>query len=196
MTKSIQPVTAPVEIRVPGAPSIMTTIDIQTGKHIIECDLCRSSITLTIGANPKAFFDHRTGARLVCSQTIIRKGLPNPLPKDLPPRIVVSKAPRYVDELPCPGLAIQWRPGSIWGTYPYRQHEIYAVGWTPVSFGAENDEIFLHSDRCSLKILETDEPPCIQCRLLEYSSKFREFMERATMAKPHTPWELLTMAQT
>jgi hypothetical protein len=42
---------------------------------VIECDLCCSSITLTIGANPKAFFDHRTGACLVYSQTIKRKGL-------------------------------------------------------------------------------------------------------------------------
>jgi hypothetical protein len=104
MTKSIQPVRAPVEIRVPGAPKIMTTIDIQTGKHVIKCDLCCSLITLTIGANPKAFFDHRTGARLVCSQTIKRKGLPIPLPKALPPRIIVSKASCSVAELPCPGL--------------------------------------------------------------------------------------------
>jgi hypothetical protein len=67
MTKPIQPVTSPVEIRVPGAPKIMTTINIQTRKHVIECDLCHSPITLTIGANPKAIFDHRTGACLVCS---------------------------------------------------------------------------------------------------------------------------------
>ena len=69
------------------------------------------------------------------------------------------------------------------------------MGWKPVSFGEEENEIYLQSTKCHKILLSTDCPPCVACRMLEYSSQFLEFMGRATDAKSHTPWDLLSHQQ-
>ena len=201
MTKSLPPVTEPTSIRAPGcSEGIMTTIDKNTGKHHLQCDLCYSDVTLTITAHPRTFISH--WGYEGCLQTRRNLGFPEPDPKLLPsppiPRVNVATLPKPpgLQRISCPGLAILWTPGSIWETYPYHQHEIWAVGWQPVSFGDEENEIFLRSDRCYGIILDTDEPPCRECWLIEYSPNFCEVMERAKDAKDHTPWDLLTIQQT
>lgn len=187
------PVTIPTVIKLPGSVEALTRIEADSGKHIVECDLCHSLITLTVNAHPRAFFTHRGGS--VCLQNMRNSGLSMPAPLTVPPQISVTRT-SGVQEIDCPGLSLQWLPGSVWETYPYHQHEIAAIGWRPVSFGKEDNEIFLRSDDCHGKILSTDEPPCKECRILEYSSRLRVFMDCANEAKPHTPWELLTLAQT
>ena len=41
----------PIEIQLPGAPRITTTINNITGKHSIQCNLCSTDISLTTTAN-------------------------------------------------------------------------------------------------------------------------------------------------
>jgi hypothetical protein len=179
----------------------MSMIDSINGKHHVKCDLCYSDITLTITAHPRSFIDHR--GHTLCLQSRRNQGLPDPDPRTLPSAsnsasitAIPVPPPSGLARIPCPGLAILWTPGSIWETYPYHQHEIRAVGWMPVSFGEEDNEIFLRSDKCYGMILDTDEPPCKECWLIEYSANFREVMERAKEVKEHTPWDLLTVQQT
>ncbi|KAJ7766390.1 hypothetical protein DFH07DRAFT_769929 [Mycena maculata] len=52
--------------------------------------------------------------------------------------------PPLVSNLPCPGVAVDWTPGSIWATYPYLQHEVWSIGWEPIAFG--HQKIFIRAE--------------------------------------------------
>ena len=95
----------------------------------------------------------------------------------------------------CPGAEIVWVPGSIWSTYPYHQHLIHAIGWTPASFDKTKNKIYLRSDKCAGELSEFDLSPCVECRVIPYSSRFKDFMQRAQEAMEHTPWGYLTSEQ-
>jgi len=57
--------------------------------------------------------------------------------------------PNPAKKVPCPGVCIQWAPGSIWATYPYHQHEIKTKrGWKPIAFGKDNN-LVLRADKCA-----------------------------------------------
>lgn len=198
MPKSRPPLTVPTLINVPGLTSgIMTALD-GIGRHHLRCDLCNSDITLTVTAHPRRFLEHR--GQLVCLQARRSQGLPEPsLPLPSIPYIVASLAPEQLSGVACircPGLDVIWTPGSIWATYPYHQHDIRAVGWKPVRFQEEENIIVLRSDKCHQQILDTDEPPCIECHLIVNSANYCNVMERAIEVKDHTPWDLLTPQQT
>ena len=200
MTKAHLPTEVPVAIKLPGAPEILTMIN-ENGKHYIHCDLCGLRITLTATAHHRSFLQHRRG--YACLRLRRSNGLPDPEPiTQAIPHILVT-GPDASDpserlglaRIPCPGHAIEWLPGSIWETYPYHQHEVRAVGWRPIAFNHEENEIVLRSDTCLGFILDTDEPPCKECWNIGFSNKFHEFLTRAKEAKDHTPWELLTAQQ-
>jgi hypothetical protein len=95
----------------------------------------------------------------------------------------------------CPGVEISWAPGSIWSTYPYHQHLIHTIGWTPASFNKTENKIYLRSDKCAGELSEFDLSPCMECRIIPYSSRFEDFMQRAKEAMKHTPWDYLTSEQ-
>ena len=97
----------------------------------------------------------------------------------------------------CPGVEIVWAPGSIWSTYPYHQHLIYTIGWTPASFNKTENKIYLRSDKCLGELSEFDLSPCVECRIIPYSSCFKDFSQRAkeAMDSEHTPWDYLTSEQ-
>ncbi|KAF8155394.1 hypothetical protein B0H34DRAFT_849557 [Crassisporium funariophilum] len=140
---------------------------------------------------------HRRGA--ACLRLRRSQGLPDldPLVKSIP--ILLVTAPDNLSEtgrqIPCPGQPVEWLPGSIWETYPYYQHNMRAVGWRPIAFNHEENEIVIRSDNCLGFILDTDEPPCKECWSIVFSNQFQEFLLRAKEAKQHTPWELLTAQQ-
>ena len=96
---------------------------------------------------------------------------------------------------PCPGVEIVWDPGSIWSTYPYHQHLVHTTGWTPASFNKTENKIYLRSDKCAKELSKFDFSPCVECRMIPYSSRFKNFMERAQEAKEYTPWDYLTSEQ-
>lgn len=96
----------------------------------------------------------------------------------------------------CHGTQVDWTPGSIWVSYPYHQHEVRMVGWSPIAFNSKTNTITLRSDKCSGSLSKEEfEAPCRSCRNVPYSTEFRDFIERATEAKPHTPWHYLTSDQ-
>ena len=196
MTKAHLPMKVPKAIKLPGAPEILTTID-GNGKHHIQCDLCGLDITLTVTAHPRSFLKHRH--RDACLRLRRSKGLPDPEPfAQAIPLILVAGPDNQSEQstrIPCPGHAVEWLPGSIWETYLYHQHEVRAVGWWPIAFNHEENEIVLQSDNCLGFILDTDEPPCKECWNIGFSNKFQEFLTWAKEAKDHTPWELLTAQQ-
>ena len=144
MAKAHLPLKVPKCIRHPGAPEVTTVIN-GTGKHHAQCDLCGFDITLTITANPHSFQRHRGDE--ACLKLCRSQGLSDTEPMSWPTPSILAVPPTGLSEqlpkIPCPRIAIAWHPGSIWETYPYHQHEIQAVGWRPVAFGKENNEIFL-----------------------------------------------------
>lgn len=199
-TKPRSHITEPTSIKVPGSTSGIITIIDTEGRHHVECDLCHSDITLTVTAHPCFFYDHWGHAGCLYAQR--RQGLPDPIACSLAappiPYIMVTPSPAQssgLECIQCPGLDVTWTPGSIWETYSYHQHHIRAVGWKPVRFGEEENVIFLQSDKCHQTVLDTDEPPCIECRLIINSANYSHVMEHAKEAKDHTPWNLLTAEQ-
>jgi hypothetical protein len=95
----------------------------------------------------------------------------------------------------CPGIGVPWLPGSIWESYPYHQHAVREVGWTPIGFDSKANMIFIRSDNCANQLFEEDEAPCTRCLIVEHSAEFKSFISRATEAKEHTPWNYLTSEQ-
>ena len=97
----------------------------------------------------------------------------------------------------CYGVGIDWRAGSVWGTYPFHTHNAQEMGWEPIGFSPEGNVIILRSDVCHLKVDEKAGPDvisCSSCLRLEGSNELRKIMERATgKAASHTPWDFLTV---
>jgi hypothetical protein len=131
---------------------------------------------------------------------------PTPAPEMLDSRMLRSHASHVATppsvpsiQIPklalCPGAEIVWAPGSIWSTYPYHQHLIHTIGWTPASFNKTKDKLFLCSDKCAGELSEFDFSPCVECRMIPYSSRFKDFMHRAEEAMEYTPWNYLTFEQ-
>lgn len=67
------------------------------------------------------------------------------------------------------------------------------VGWEPVAFKAETNEIFLRADKCAGDTI--DGRCCFACLSIETSIMYRDFVERAFNAKDHTPWKYLSSQQ-
>jgi hypothetical protein len=95
---------------------------------------------------------------------------------------------------PCPGVSVQWAPGSHWLTYPYLQHGVRAVGWEPIALGKDNT-LQLRAVTCSETIPAQANAACIPCQTLPSSSKFQNFMTSAANLKPNTPWDYLSAEQ-
>ena len=117
---------------------------------------------------------------------------PNASHAAMPPSVPSIQLPKLE---PCPGAEIVWDPGSIWSTYPYHQHLIHTIGWTPTSFNKTENKIYLRSDKCAGELSEFDFSPCVECRMIPYSSRFKDFVQRAQEAMEYTPWDYLTSEQ-
>ncbi|KAJ6610610.1 hypothetical protein B0H10DRAFT_1953737 [Mycena sp. CBHHK59/15] len=62
VSKKVVPQTDPAEIKVDGGKKLRTTINEETKKHHVICDLCGADFTLTMATNSRCFFDHRGSA--------------------------------------------------------------------------------------------------------------------------------------
>ncbi|KAJ6618015.1 hypothetical protein B0H10DRAFT_1947987 [Mycena sp. CBHHK59/15] len=185
VSKKVVPQTEPAEIKVDGRKKLRTTINEETKKHHVICDLCGADFTLTVATNPWCFFDHRgsagctnqgatqeqrrqkAAALATATGSISGLGqavLSHMLPRDIAP--LLGRQPQHhklietlstlqtsiptphpqvhneqpsprttvADPIPCPGISIEWTPGSIWDSYPYLQHSYRDVGWEPIGF--------------------------------------------------------------
>ena len=72
------------------------------------------------------------------------------------------------------------------------------MNWIPTAFNPDENEIILRSIRCIEKVTKNtdfDFKACPECRWIEYSSDFKDFLSRAIEATKHTPWDYLTFVQ-
>jgi hypothetical protein len=106
---------------------------------------------------------------------------------------------------PCPGIEIEWIPGTVWSTYPVLLHDTRNVPWHFQSFRekkvlpAESISLIgLQALDCEFPETGTDgSTPCPPCVNLPNSNQFRQTVARAqeTAVNSHTPLELLTAQQ-
>ena len=112
----------------------------------------------TYGFNPSPFYSISSSFRVSSSVPVIDRAgpshisfgnediaasLPTPLPE-----IRLPSPPLHLDDpRKCPGIFVEWEPGSVWDTYPYHQHGIRNLLWEPIGF---NQWICLRSKVCHL----------------------------------------------
>lgn len=99
----------------------------------------------------------------------------------------------------CPGVLIDWTPGSVWLTYPFHQHNYRDLSWDLVGPGSarDKDQIRLRSVDCTGGKVSTGGDVCQQCQYLPHSNEYKRFVLGATgAAKKHTRWGFLNHVQT
>jgi hypothetical protein len=220
-TRSVRSVNTPASFIVDDI-TLTTTIN-ESGIHYIQCNRCLENITLTKTAHVARLVRHQ-GAR-PCRRVAEAKGLPyfyghstarnisDNQSTSIPPTssTIVSgpsisiTEPEHHDSsgdeesVPCPGISVEWTPGSIWATYPYNQHTTGDLEWTPVSFDQERNQIVLQSSHCLVEVSPSPKGvaviPCLQCQGLVNSDQFQTLQDRAKTAQAHTPWDRLTYQQ-
>ncbi|KAJ7746769.1 hypothetical protein DFH07DRAFT_588613 [Mycena maculata] len=97
--------------------------------------------------------------------------------------------------LPCPGVAVPWTAGSLWGDYPYYLHDVQDVGWEPFSFNSTDNTIYFRADKCEARETGSNGVTCMPCQHLPNSPAFIKLQTRAIEAKERTPWHYLTTRQ-
>jgi hypothetical protein len=95
---------------------------------------------------------------------------------------------------PCRGVVVPWAPGSVWTTYPYQRHA-GSLGWEPISFNKQRNEITLRTDRCECETYNLINGSCPKCAALPHTTAFRDFVQQAGNALDHTHWNYLTTDQ-
>jgi hypothetical protein len=99
----------------------------------------------------------------------------------------------------CPGQWVQWCPGSIWETYPFRLHKSQEVGWRPIALDGAGNGLVVRAKHCWRQVNEInneDSPsPCISCKGVPHTVEFKTVVEQAQNVKGHTPWMYLTNLQ-
>ena len=96
----------------------------------------------------------------------------------------------------CKGVLVKWKPGSVWDTYPYHQHEDQSVAWEPIAI-ENHGWLRLRSQMCAIMFHTEDLSiqTCRACRAIPNSAHFRRFMDRASYVSEHTPWQYLNYRQ-
>ncbi|KAF7777819.1 hypothetical protein Agabi119p4_3891 [Agaricus bisporus var. burnettii] len=73
-------------------------------------------------------------------------------------------------QVECPGQWVQWSPGSIWETYPFRLHKSKEVGWTPIKIDGGSNGLVVRAKRCWKLLDESDTEdgpmPCVACKMV------------------------------
>ncbi|KAF8074122.1 hypothetical protein FPV67DRAFT_1446920 [Lyophyllum atratum] len=100
-------------------------------------------------------------------------------------------------EVPCPGIWVDWSPGSVWTTYPYQLHDKRDLRWQPIAFGKETSQICLRSETCVHPVSGSDGTTCKACMAIPSSVAFQRFIERAAEVElpPTTGWDFYTSSQ-
>src|ERR1700735_4467373 len=97
-------------------------------------------------------------------------------------------------KFPCPGIAVNWVPGSVWDTYPYQVHTTRSLGWQPIAFSKATNSITIRIDSCIGESIQ-DGAACKSCAALPSSGKFRDFVDQATNISDFANWEYLSAHQ-
>ncbi|KLO07944.1 hypothetical protein SCHPADRAFT_1001296 [Schizopora paradoxa] len=97
----------------------------------------------------------------------------------------------------CPGVWVDWTPGSIWTTYPFQRHEHESLKWELIGYDKETTphRLLLRSVDCVMEDGGSGGYTCSTCQKIPYSSSFNSFRSRATTAKENTSWRFLNAVQ-
>lgn len=97
----------------------------------------------------------------------------------------------------CPSQWVQWIPGSVWETYPFRLHKSADVCWKPIEIDEDGMGVVMRAKNCQRKLQEVDGDytPCTPCQRVPHSIEFKVVVERAQHVQEHTPWLFLTDLQ-
>ena len=216
MSPTQNAISDPVLISFPDGVQLWTFI--RDRVHFVVCDQCGQEIKLTSGGVPTCIFQHRgaktcllnrklkrysplTGHSRQTSVSVIASGLaslstssehPSASLNHIPIPSTSSASVQLVTG-PCPGVLVAWKSGSIWDTYCYQIHAMHNVGWEPISFKTDTNELRLRAEKCSLNT--EGGRSCFACLSIETSRMYRDFVERAFNVKDHTPWKYLNPQQ-
>ncbi|XP_006455832.1 hypothetical protein AGABI2DRAFT_121753 [Agaricus bisporus var. bisporus H97] len=188
-----------------------TLYDSAMKRHIVTCNICFDKIKLAATANSYPLEKHRK----TCQQG--QDKLNNPRFRargdvfeasgsfDL--QLLFRSASASFEsrnntnriQVECPGQWVQWSPGSIWETYPFRLHKSKELGWTPIGIDDMSNALVLRARRCwkQVDVIDDEDGPgsCAACKGVPHSIEFRKVVERARDVKEHTPWMYLTDQQ-
>ena len=99
-----------------------------------------------------------------------------------------------VQKFPCPGIAVDWAPGSVWDTYPYQVHAHRSLGWQPIAFSKATNTITIRTDSCTGDSKQHD-TACQYCGGLPSTTTFRDFVDQATNISEFANSEYLNARQ-
>jgi|ERR1700734_2571234 len=97
-------------------------------------------------------------------------------------------------KFPCPGIAVDWVPGSVWNTYPYQVHTHRSLGWQPIAFSKATNAIIIRADGCTGDSKQHD-TACQYCGGLPSTTTFQDFVDRATNVSEFANSEYLNAKQ-
>ena len=95
----------------------------------------------------------------------------------------------------CIGITVQWKPGTIWETYPFPSHSFVRHPWQILEV-CPPGHLRLRSVDCTLMVSPGGfESSCHNCLRIPQSDAFQVIQKRAGGALPHTPHHLLSFQQ-
>jgi hypothetical protein len=189
---------------------IQTKYDHEQKRHIVSCDICNKTISLSATASPYQLERHRSVCRERTERQAAKKFQTSEAVLDgegsfqlqllFHPTSTSSESNNTCwTGVECPGQWVRWAPGSIWETYPFRLHKSQEVGWRPIAIDSADNGMVLRAKNCWRRVNEIDSEdspsPCIVCKGVPHTTEFKAVVERAQNAKDHTPWMYLTDLQ-
>ncbi|KAJ8092973.1 hypothetical protein PM082_011293 [Marasmius tenuissimus] len=95
----------------------------------------------------------------------------------------------------CSGASVTWKNGSAWSSYPWAIHDETQFPWDPIHYSKESNTLLLRSRACTAAHIAAGARTCSKCSSIPDSRRFHEMLERASSAKPHTPYRYLSHNQ-
>jgi hypothetical protein len=121
----------------------------------------------------------------------------NPPSDDLqPPAMALySHQPHQATPGTCPGVSVEWTPGTIWETYPFPSHSFVNHPWDIIEFRPPS-HLCLRSKHCT-GVISTGgyATICNHCSWIPQCEAYKTLEKRAHSAQPHTPHHLLAFRQ-
>ena len=155
-----------------------------------------------------ALFDSGLGSNIYPSTSIqVNSTLlfddPNPMilinpPSDDSPSLTIALyPPQSYQTAPvmCPGIVVEWTPGTIWETYPFPSHSLVKHPWDIIEF-CSLSRLRLRSKACAAPVGRGGYGhTCSHCLAIPHCGPYKKFESRANNAPPHTPHGLLSFNQ-
>ena len=112
----------------------------------------------------------------------------------LPDSFPLSPSSQAV-RVPCIGVIVQWKPGTIWETYPFPSHSFVHHPWHILEVYPPG-HVRLRSANCTLTVSTGGfKSTCHNCLPIPQSEAFQTIQKRAEGVLPHTPHHLLSFKQ-